>query len=315
MAAIVVLFLAGVLGALFVYWIHAPAPALPALAGKAVRGTMTIDGMERRWLCYTPPNMGPGAPLLLVLHGTYQDGEKIRIGTGYGFDRLADRAGFMVVYPDGYKGSWNDCRKGSDTPAKQADLNDTAFLSELVERMRVDAGIDPARVFAMGFSNGGQMGLRLLAERPAMLAGLALVGANLPTPDCSLCNWSKAVPLLMVHGTEDAIVPYQGGQVSLFGRKRGHVLSSQDTALAFARLAGADAASAHALTTTPADPRLPVDLQTWSRDGHVQVALYTVRGGGHVVPQPGFRYPRLLGPTSRGLDTPAVVAGFFGLSA
>lgn len=298
----------------YAYWIHAPAPALPALSGAAARASLVLDGRERTWLRYTPAHLAPGAPLLLVLHGTGIDGARMRTWTGYAFDRLADRFGFVVVYPDGYKQGWNDCRKGGGTPAKDAAIDDVGFLRALVARMRDEAGIDPARVFAMGFSNGGQMGLRLHAEHPGMLAGLALVGANMPVPEDSLCTWQAPLPLMMVSGVDDRIVPYEGGLVTLFGRKVGYVKSALDTAARFAALADASGPHTTAIDAPQVDGKTRIELRTWEREGRAQVALYTVHNGGHTVPQPYFSFPRLLGRTSRALDTPTRVVDFFGLS-
>ena len=89
--------------------------------------------------------------------------------------------------------------------------------------------------------------------------------------------------------------------------------------------AGADElAQRNGITTAPAATQLPhlhekdptsVDSLTWSSGDHTPIAtLYTVHGGGHVVPQPAFRYPRMLGRTTGDLDAPSSALQFFGLS-
>ncbi|MGW3419846.1 PHB depolymerase family esterase [Streptomyces phaeochromogenes] len=59
--------------------------------------------VEKSYRAFVPEGLPPGSPLLFVLHGSQQNGKVIRRATGYGFDRLAERRGFAVVYPDGHK--------------------------------------------------------------------------------------------------------------------------------------------------------------------------------------------------------------------
>ena len=70
------------------------------------------DG-DRSYLAYVPAKLPFGSALVIVLHGSGMDGKKMRKWTGYEFDRMADQRGFVVLYPDGYRGNWNDCRKNA----------------------------------------------------------------------------------------------------------------------------------------------------------------------------------------------------------
>src|SRR6266850_2487662 len=76
-----------------------------------------INGRERIFTVYTPLNLKPGAPLLIVLHGGGGNGPMARLGTGGEFDLLADRDGFVVAYPDGVARSWDTCRKAQNSTA------------------------------------------------------------------------------------------------------------------------------------------------------------------------------------------------------
>jgi polyhydroxybutyrate depolymerase len=96
-------------GALFGYFIYSPAPELPRQSGTLTKGALEVGGLKRTYLTYVPQGLAAGAPLVLVMHGSGEDGAQIRIETGYGFERLADEHGFAVVYPDAYSSDWNDC--------------------------------------------------------------------------------------------------------------------------------------------------------------------------------------------------------------
>jgi polyhydroxybutyrate depolymerase len=98
-----------VLVALFAYFAYTPASAAPRLSGTLTKGTITEAGLTRTYSTYVPRDLAKGAPLVLVMHGAGENGARIRIETGYAFERLADEHGFAVVYPNAYQGYWDVC--------------------------------------------------------------------------------------------------------------------------------------------------------------------------------------------------------------
>src|SRR5947208_14609637 len=110
----------------------------------------------------------------------------------------------------------------------------------MVQKLVAEIGVDPKRVFVAGSSRGGFMAFRLALEAPSTFRAVAAVSANVHTPDNFKC---KAAPtgtssVLIMNGTEDPLVPFDGGGVSLFGfsYKYGHVMSSRESAQYFAAL-------------------------------------------------------------------------------
>ncbi|MDG9925513.1 MULTISPECIES: PHB depolymerase family esterase [unclassified Pseudomonas] len=306
---------AATLGALYGYFLHAPRPAEPVLGASLQHAQIDVGGRSRDFAYYLPAKLPAKAPLLFVLHGSLQSIDDMRTYSAYAFERLADEHGFIVVYPQGFKNNWNDCRRAADYPARTRNIDDLGLLAALVQRFAAEHGADPQRAFLVGYSNGGQLGLRAALERPQLLAGVAAVAANLPTDanlDCAPSG--QAVPVLLMNGTRDPINPYNGGPVSLFGfGDRGTVRSAYESALYFANLAGypRDAVRSSTAWSNPADPAQRVSLDQWQAEGRAEVALYGVIGGGHLLPQAGFRAPRLLGPTLSGFDGPRAIWDFF----
>ena len=115
---------------------------------------------------------------------------------------------------------------------------------------------------------------------------------------------------MLINGTRDPINPYLGGKVSLFGfGDRGAVRSTLDSARWWAGLNGIAAPPAVAPLTRPG----PVwtERQRWQEDGHPPVELLSVHGGGHVLAQPDYRFPRILGKSDPELDAPVEIWRFF----
>ena len=108
------------------------------------------------------PETADASSLLLVLHGSDSDAARFRELSGHTFDRLVTE-GVVVAYAEAYGGVWNDARLGTRSPARERGLDDVEFLSALVARLREEYAVPAEQVFAAGFSNGGQMVIRLVA--------------------------------------------------------------------------------------------------------------------------------------------------------
>jgi len=286
------------------------AAAQPHPQGMIARAVLPVKGMQRSFLVYTPRNLKPGAPLLFVLHGSGGDGEGMREVTGYEFDAIADRDGFVVIYPDGFQTTWNDCRKASPQPARVMNIDDESFIDAMIVKAIADQKVDRRRVFAAGWSNGGQLAYRLAMERPGQFAGVAAISASVPRTENLACTPSNAaMPVMIINGTADPINPFGGGNVMLGFTSLGPVLSADATGEYWAKLYGVTAAPTvkRLPHKNPSDPTF-VEEKTWSAGGSPLVVLYAVHGGGHVVPQRYFQFGQ--GQT-QDLDAPVAIWDFF----
>jgi polyhydroxybutyrate depolymerase len=304
--------LAALCGALFGYFIYSPDPAVPTLSGALTRGSIEVGGLNRTYRAYLPRSLAKAAPLLLVMHGSGESGAQARTGTGYGFERLADEHGFAVVYPDAYTFDWNDCSNVGAFSANGRDVDDLGFLSALVDKFTADIGVDRNRVFATGVSAGGSMAIRLALEAPSRFRAVAAVAANVPAPQSFKCQPAgPGTSVMVMNGTQDPLVPFAGGEVNLLGLfyKAGHVLSSRASGQYFADRNGITGPP----TTTQAQGAdgFGVEQTLWRNDAGREVAHIAILGGGHGMPQPHWRRPRLLGPSPMAPDGPALIWDFF----
>ena len=299
--------------ALFAFFLYTPEPELPQLSGTLSKGAMEVTGVKRSYRSYVPKGLPKGAPLVLVMHGSGAGPQAIRVGTGYGFERLADQHGFAVVYPKSFGFDWNDCSSIGNTAVDGVRADDAGFLAALVDKLIGEIGVDPNRVFAAGVSNGGSMALRLALEHPQRYRAVAAAMANVPAPQNFQCQPVAQTPSVMIlNGTEDPLVPYAGGEINLLGLfyKGGQVISSTASAQYLADRNGIAGKPQVSLTQTAQGTR--AEHARWqAADGRTEVELVTLHGAGHGLPQPWARRPRLLGPSPMEPNGPALIWAFF----
>ena len=275
--------------------------------GGGGHGHARVGDRDRSYALHVPAQRPAHPALVIVLHGSTQDGDAVRATFGNELDALADANGFVVMYPDGYRGNWDDCRKAATYPARTEHVDDVAFVDALIDRAAADYGVDRARVFAVGYSNGAQMAFRLGLEQPDRFAAIAAVSAGLPTDDNNDCTIAgRPVAAMLFDGTDDPLNPFDGGDV----HDRGTVRSVQDTAHYFA---GSGAAPAHVERLAHRDASDPtsVERSEWSTPGRPAVVLYAIHGGGHVVPQLVTPQRAALGHVTHDVDAPAEIWRFF----
>jgi polyhydroxybutyrate depolymerase len=303
-------------GALFAYFIYTPDPKLPPLSGALSRANIKVDGVRRTYRTYLPKGLARGVPLVVVMHGSGQNGARIRLETGYEFDRLADQYGFAVLYPNARSSDWNECSRVGDFSFEGREVDDVKFLNALIDKLVADHGFDQGRVFATGVSSGGLMALRLALESPTRFRAVAAVSANLPKPANFKCKpLGPGASVMIMNGTKDPLMPYAGGESSLFGLfyKGGMVRSAQDSAAFFVehnKISGQPSINPGNNPTNGADGT-KVDRTLWRDAGKLEVELVTIHDGGHGMPQPFWQRPRLLGPSPMAPNGALLIHDFF----
>ena len=179
----------------------------PMLAAGNGSGTIMVGSTQRKYLTHVPRSYDgtKPVPLLLDFHPLGMDAAYQRSNSGYA--ALADREGFLVIYPDGVNPAWNvgPCCTQSRT------VDDVGFAKALVEKFKADACIDSKRVYAAGFSNGGGMTHHLACNAADVFAAFAPAAFDLLVEEEQPCKPVRPVPIKMFRSTNDAIVPYAGG--------------------------------------------------------------------------------------------------------
>jgi len=264
-----------------------------ASAAQVSAAEMARPEGQRSYLIATPEHAAAGLrPLVILLHGHGGSGKQV-----FGQERIhspmrvwldiAEREQLVVIAPDGLRGKdnlpgWNDCRSDSTT---NPHADDAGFIAALIERAVAQHRADPARVYVMGMSNGGGMVYRLASEIPGKLAAFAAVAA--PSAVASLCPApSHPLPALIVHGTDDKIVPFNGGDVGgAFLRGRGKTGSAPDAVALWRKLDQLNGAPVETTFPQRGDSGTTATRTLWGADPRqLQVEFIRVEHGGHTEP-------------------------------
>ena len=287
-------------------WFFFIAPAITNGAAGLSAETISVGGESRSYWLYTPMGMEKqkAAPLLFVLHGSGGTGEDMRDVTQRGFERLAEKDKFTVVYPVAMERRWNEAG---------GTVDDAGYLLAVADRLAAQGLVDEKKVYFVGISNGGMMAQRMACEYADRVAGIASVAGSMTESMAAVCKPSRAMPAMLVHGTEDPIIPWGGGAVAGF-EEFGKVISVMDTARFWAannRCKGTALIVPEPDRDTTDGTRVRLEIFA-DCGGKSAVSLVVAEGGGHTWPG-GYQYlpERFIGKTSKDIDANSLIWNFF----
>ena len=280
--------------------------ALPAHAFETGRLVLEHDGIEREAIVdFTPGTVN--APVLIALHGGLAGPVTVRRRAQV---TLANE-GWVVVWPYAID-DWNDGRQNArGEPFDTAD--DIGFLRALVADLARRGVADPEKVYFAGPSIGGVMVLNLICNAPDLVAGAAVAIASFPRDyDCAE---GPAKPILYFHGTEDDIMPPDGGRIggwSPLVRERGRVEPVADTLTRLAARNGCDSVVEERLPERSDQDESSVIRRDY-QGCDAPLIHFVIEGGGHT--WPGSAKSRLgtsiVGATNQDISATREVEAFF----
>ena len=267
-----------------------------------------INSLPRTYHVHVPPaEFGPPGWLLLVFHGGGGRGGGMNWLTH--FNSVADRERFLVAYPDGWNRHWTNSGESRFDGIKQSD--DLQFLSELIAKLVADHSLASSKVYAAGISNGGFFAQRLALESSGKVKAIATVAATMPEPLSKVKAIDRPIPVMIIHGTNDPLVPFEGGHVK--AGARGPILSARDSASKWAELNRCDANPEITDLPNIIEDSTHVGVERYGRcnDG-AGVLLYVIEGGGHTWPGGAQYFPeRIIGKTTHNLDASEEIDDLF----
>jgi polyhydroxybutyrate depolymerase len=277
--------------------------------------TLQLDGYERNYIVHIPPaeKLQKPVPLLFHIHGGGGTA-KGTAGLTFGrFNELADRDGFIVVYPNAIDKNWNDGRTLEDVNAWKENIDDVGFITAIVDEIKQKYKIDATRIFTTGMSNGGFMSSRLLCDAADIFRGGAILTASLSKDYIPQCDPQKPVAVMVMNGTDDPLVPYDGGPVKVFRKTRGDIVSTDDYVSFWKEKNGCTTKKNTVQLPDIADDGTTVSMDEYDACANQgALVLYKVNGGGHTWPG-GKQYlgERWIGKTNRDIVACDVIWDFF----
>lgn len=253
-------------------------PALLALTEAAhfylrnrSNGSIVSSGKSREYLLYVPSSYDADrpTPLVISMHAGGMWGAAQQETSRW--NELADEHRFIVVYPWGtdFPRMWHAVRPGTGL------TEDVRFISELIDTLRSEYNIDPARIYADGMSNGAGMAFVLSCTLSDRIAAVGLVASAQFLP-WSWCTDQRAVPMIAFHGTADRLAPYGGGKSWISPERFANI-----------RTWTANWARRNRCAPNPVESVVETDVTRLDYTGcanDAAVILYTVIGGGHTWP-------------------------------
>jgi poly(3-hydroxybutyrate) depolymerase len=208
----------------------------------------------------------------------------------------------MVVYPQGFKNHWNDCRATADYDANIKDIDDVGYFQQMVKSLEENYKINRKQLVVSGISNGGHMVFKLAHKIPKEILLYTSFAANLPVLDNDDCSRSnKEVNMIIFNGTKDPINPYEGGLVSILGNdSRGFVISAEETYNYWRGLTSYEEEKIMTIPQLDSDSKTSVIKK--ESNGSKYVALYSLVNGGHIYASPYLKSSRFAGESVRDIN-------------
>ena len=192
------------------------APPTPAISSNldsqvqgTINGTINYEDIDRTFILYVPSSYDRSSkqPLVFNFHGY---GSNASEQMAYGDMRSqADANGFILVHPEAlddiYGSSYWNIKGWS-----QSVHDDIKFTENLINLLMDKYSINAERIYSTGMSNGGFFSFHLACNLNASFAAVASVTGSMTYSTFDNCNPRKPTPVMQIHGSLDATVPYKG---------------------------------------------------------------------------------------------------------
>jgi len=176
----------------------------PSAGARDYNDSIVLKGTERTYRVHLPPSLKrvDKPPLLIVLHGGGGSGKQMERMTLGKFNTLADREGFIVVYPDALGRHWNDGRGLRRYFSQREGVDDVGFIAALIDHFLRELNVDRKRIYVAGMSNGAMMCCRLASELSERVAAVAAVAGAMPSRVSWRGSWKGERKATTVAATE-----------------------------------------------------------------------------------------------------------------
>lgn len=266
------------------------------ISAQTTVGTLEHDGISRSYRIHLPPNFDPqeSLPLVFNLHGFTSNAFQQEVYSG--MNTVADSARFIVCYPEGIDQAWNVGWSFGST------ADDIGFIGAMIDDFTTNYNINTDRVYSCGMSNGGFMSYHLACNLPERIAAVASVTGSMVPGSLAACTPNPARPIMEIHGTADATVPYEGsaGIALPIESVVSHWITANNC------LVVSDTTDYPDINTDDNCTASRIDYQDC--EGDKMVSFIKVFGGGHTWPGSAITF---VGTTNQDFNASSTIWNFF----
>jgi polyhydroxybutyrate depolymerase len=250
--------------------------------------TIIHEGIEREYILHVPENLNNDTPIVFVIHGYTGSAEGIAAYSG--MNSIAEREGFIAVYPQGtidsYGNAFFNVSYGFND---ESTINDVSFIRELVKSISHEFNLKRKKAFATGMSNGGEMSYLLACTSSDLFKAVAPVAGVLMKGLKDSCELNSPVPVFEIHGTADKISLFEGDLNNEEGWGAYYDLPS--TIDFFAERYQLVNKTVKQITSKESGADYDIFFERhWTNDLEEEVWMYRIEGGRHVWPGTKFKW-------------------------
>lgn len=261
---------------------------------------MNFDGHETVYVVHLPAkyNKAKQYPLVINYHGLNASAAKHQHYCQ--MDRVADREGFIVVYPQSYHKGWN---AGLGFRSYTNGPDDIGYLNMLLDTLELRFSIDKKRIYAAGVSMGGSFTYRIASEMSNRIAAVASVSGLMSDSTLIYCNPVRSIPVLHFHGTKDHLMKYTGMKQAFGAEEVVKLWALKDQC--------ENKPDTIQIPNRVKSDRSTVSLIKYTHCANgAQVWFYKIKNGGHTWPGSAKAF-KLLGVKNKDIDGSEAIWEFF----
>jgi len=268
------------------------------------QGILEHDGRQREFIYRLPRGFNPKSehPILIALGGAWMKGRQTSLFMAFDVAPLADKTGTVMVYPSPADNFWNP-KMGGEHPA--ADVNDSDFLVQLIDHVSERFKGDRRRIYCLGASNGAVMAHRLACDHPDKVAGIVTMLGLMGVDAAHEHTNALPVPVLVMHGTEDKMMKWEGGPLKVLPDKPPFsvLLSAEDT-IEYYKQRNKVTGNPEIVNLHDRNTKDGSTVVSCTYSGEAPVVFWKLDGGGHGVPTAGWRpWVRFMQGTNRDINS------------
>lgn len=276
-----------------------------------VRHTLKFYRLTREYIVFSPKPRSDAdkRPLVIVMHGGLFSARVIEKASRY--NAKAEKDNVVVIYPQGLYYRWNTSLSSVDN---QNGYNDVEFLEKLVDIAVAEYQVDPTQIFITGGSMGGLATWLFVTKNFKRVRAFAPMICGVGRKYMNILQWKKPTPVMMINGTNDPLVRYEGNPDPLVIRKGRGIAGAMEMA---SWIASKNRCSTEVISV-PIPDRFPGDKchairHTWKGAGPMsETVLIEVVNGGHTFSAEKKVLPRIVfGRTCQDFDAFGEVWDFF----